>query len=684
MKNILLLWVFAAPFTILAQKKPFTFQQLFNNQFPQVYQSLPEVIGWADENHYLEQRNNDVYAVEALSGQATLYTSVNQQPALPEIVDAKNITASPDGKLVAYTKKNNLYIRAFSSGKETALTTDGSDSILNGYASWVYFEEILGRPSNYKAFWWSPDSKSIAFMHFNDSKVPIFPIYVADGQHGYLENERYPKAGDYNPEVKIGVVPVTGGITVWADFNETDDQYFGQPLWTPDNELWVPWMNRGQDQLVIHRVDKTNGKKKELYTEKQDTWVNFPDINQFSFLSDNKRLIFISDKDGWENLYLHDRNGKLINRISNGHFWGTTILYTDEKNKQVYLRARKDNTARFDIYKISFDGKYTSRLSTGNFTYDNVLVSPSGKYITAIYSNLSTPPAMVLMDNKGKRIREIGTIAGKEYDQYQYPETVLTSVRSSDDLFDLPVTITYPLNFDSTKKYPVWISIYGGPNSGSVYDRWKMGNSYTQWWAQEGVIQVSMDNRSSGHFGRKGINYVYQQLGIWEIEDYMTCGRWLRTQPWVDSTKIGITGGSFGGYLTGMALTYGSDVFNFGIAYYPVTDWKLYDTHYTERFMNTPLENQQGYEKTSVMNYGSKYKGVLRIVHGSTDDNVHFQNSLQLIDVLEDLNKHFELMIYPGQRHGIGQAKSAHTASETGRFIYRYLLNKPWPAEFRN
>jgi dipeptidyl-peptidase-4 len=287
------------------------------------------------------------------------------------------------------------------------------------------------------------------------------------------------------------------------------------------------------------------------------------------------------------------------------------------------------------------------------------------------------------VDNKGKIIRQIGNSRGKAFDNYAMPHTILTHVKSSDGIFDLPVTITYPLHFDSTKKYPVWISVYGGPDAGTVFDRWKPAGGLTQWWAQEGLIQVSMDNRSSGHFGKKGMNYIFKQLGKWEIEDYMACGRWLRAQPWADTSKIGITGGSFGGYMTCMALTYGADVFTHGIANYSVTDWKLYDTHYTERYMNTPQQNPEGYRITSVLTYANKYKGMLRIVHGSTDDNVHMQNTLQLINLLEDLNKDFELMIYPGQRHGIGKSKATHYFMETCNFVYRYMLDRKLPEAFR-
>ena len=290
---------------------------------------------------------------------------------------------------------------------------------------------------------------------------------------------------------------------------------------------------------------------------------------------------------------------------------------------------------------------------------------------------------MALVDNKGKVIKELGNSKGTEFNTYALPKSELVRVPSADGLFQLPVLITYPVNFDASKKYPVIVNVYGGPNAGTVYDRYRPASGITQWWAQEGVIQVSFDNRSSGHFGKKGLNYIHRQLGKWEIEDYMACGRWLRSQPFVDSTRFAITGGSFGGYITCMALTYGAEVFTHGIANSSVTDWQLYDTHYTERFMDQPKENEEGYRITSVMNYVKNYKGLLRIVHGTSDDNVHMQNSIQLINKLQDLNKHFEFMLYPGERHGIGGAKGLHNRTEAIAFYYRELLKKEMPPMFR-
>jgi len=287
-----------------------------------------------------------------------------------------------------------------------------------------------------------------------------------------------------------------------------------------------------------------------------------------------------------------------------------------------------------------------------------------------------------LIDAKGKVIRDIADSKGAEFEAYNIPKTEIRRVKSADGQFDLPVLITYPINFDPNKKYPVLVSIYGGPNAGTVYDRWRPVGGSTQWWAQEGIIQVAFDNRSSGHFGKKGLNYIHRKMGINEIQDYMDCARWMRSQSWVDSNKIAITGGSFGGYMTCMALTYGADVFNYGVANSSVTDWQFYDTHYTERYMDTPQENPEGYKLTSVMTYADRYKGLLRIIHGTSDDNVHMQNTLVFINKLEDLKKHFELMIYPGERHGIGGLKGQHNGLEAYKFYYDFLLNKPMPEQF--
>ena len=697
MRKLLLLTVFTTSsfLFINAQKKQVSYEQAFANKPTNITKQIPQITKWIDDDHYVESRREadgktKLFTVNVKTGEAVPYEE-KKEPAKPKkdyaalIKDAKNVTWSPNEKWVAYTDtNNNLFIRNTETDKDIQLTTDGNENIKNGYASWVYMEEILGRGTRYRAFWWSPDSKKISYMRFDDSQVPTFPIYVIKDQRGYLENEHYPKPGDKNPEVKLGIVDIESKKTTWANFNEKDDQYFGTPVWTPAGQLWAVWMNRGQDNLKIYNVDLNSGTKTELYDEKQTTWIDLDRGNRIEFLPSNTGFIMRSDKSGWEHFYLFDMKGKPINQITNGEFTVGNIYKVDEKAKTIYFNARKENSARWDLYSSSFDGKKLKRLSFGEYSFTGMNISPNNKYFTTAYSNISTPTTLAVLDMQGKVIREIANVKGDEFANYELPKKELVRVKSADGLFDLPVTITYPINFDANKKYPVLVSIYGGPNAGRIMDTW--GSSATElWWAQEGMIQVVFDNRSSGHFGKRGMNYIHRQLGKYEIEDYMQCGKWLKERSFVDGTRLAITGGSFGGYITCMALTYGADVFTHGVANASVTDWQFYDTHYTERYMDTPKENPEGYKVTSVMTYADKLKGMLRIVHGTSDDNVHMQNSLVLVNKLEDLKKHFEFMLYPGERHGIGgnnRAKGEHNRTEAYNFYYQYLLKKPMPEQF--
>jgi len=676
-----------------AQKKELSYEQIFRRTHSGILKPLPAVTGWVDDDHYILSQKDDSGKIRQLSVDVKTGASVpvpeknaaaSPSPAAYHLTDKeKNITLSPDGKWVAFTRNYNLFAREVQSGKEVQFTQDGSENIYSGYAAWLYYEEILGRASRYRAFWWSPDSKHIAYMHFDETKVPVFPIYGSDGQHGYLEKQHYPKAGDPNPLVKIGITSVDNPSTTWADFSEKDDQYFGTPQWTLDgSSLWVFWMPRLQQQLKIYAVDPASGAKKLVYEEMQKTWIDLDLEDRLEFLPGNKYFILKSDHTGWMHLYLHNMDGSLVNPITAGKFTVTELVTVDEKGKLAYFKARKENSARIDLYRIALDGRGLKRISFGEYSHDTISASPGAKYFILTYSSLGTPPAMALVDNNGKIIRELASSRGESFDQYELAKTELVRVKSRDGLFELPMTITYPAHFDPAKKYPVLISIYGGPNAGTVYDRWSRGFLPSQWWAREGLIQVSMDNRSSGHFGKEGMNYIYRQLGKYEIEDYMDCTRWLRSQTFVDTSRVCITGGSFGGYMTCMALTYGADVFTHGMANSPVTDWGLYDTHYTERYMGEPKDNPDGYKLTSPQTYVRQYKGLIRIVHGNMDDNVHMQNSIQLINRLEDLDRNFEFMVYPGERHGWGGLKAVHSRNESSLFIYTHLLNRPMPDNF--
>lgn len=687
-------------YSLSAQTKRLDLEQSLGLK-PSLTKSINPVIGWADAEYYIESdgQTRQQYRVHIKSGARSPYTpppssdvevyvahndifireganAARQLTHSPED-EEKNPTLSPDNQYVAFTRNNDLYAVRVSDSREIRYTNDGTDVIYNGWASWVYFEEILGRASRYKAFWWAPDSRTLAFMRFDDTQVPMFPIYAAEGQHGYLEQTRYPKAGDPNPEVRVGFVPVDGGRVVWADFNEKDDQYFGEPYWSFDSSnLMVQWMNRDQTNLKFYQVEPLTGAKQEIYDEHQDAWIDLSHSERITYLKDNKHYILKSDKTGWAHYYLYTLDGTLVNPITEGKWQVSALELVDEKNKVIYFTARKEHSARVDLYRVDYNGKNLQRLTFGDYTH-NVTVSPDGRHFITTYSNVGTPPKVALLDNKGKLIKQLADSKAEDFDTYHYAKTELITIPTPDG-YELPATITWPTDFDETKPHPVIFSIYGGPDAGTVRDTWK--GTANQHWANEGIIQISVDHRASGHFGKEGVALMHRNLGHWEMEDYVAAAKWLKSKPWVAKDKLLITGHSYGGYMTCLALTKGADYFDFGIAGAPVTSWELYDTHYTERYMDTPQDNPEGYKNGSVLTYVDNYKGVLRILHGDIDDNVHMQNTMQLVDALTNRDTPFELMIYPGSRHGFAREKSGYDRKERYRFYYQYLLEKPMPA----
>jgi dipeptidyl-peptidase-4 len=678
---------------VSAQQKQLTPQQMWDNSV-RITDYTYQVSTWDGDKVIFTGgnpmgTNRFAIQVNAKTGKSEVLNELPARPtppARPNVrVDGVNPTYAPDSTYIAFTRNNDLYTLRLSDNKETRLTFDGSDVILNGYASWVYMEEILGRPGAYRAFWWSPDSKHIAFFRADDSGLPLFTITDSPEQGGYVETMRYPKPGNPIPKVKTGVVSPDGGAIVWAKVDEKEEFYFALPYWRLDSKaLWLQWSNRNQNHLKILETDLTSGVVHQIYEEKQDTWIAIDNEPRIRFLESGKGFILSSDKSGWEQLYLHDMNGKLVNPITNGNYTVLNVLRIDEKEKAVYFTCYKDNIACEDFYKASLDGKKLQRLSFGNYTH-RISISPDGKYFVTTYSNVTTPPKVALCNTQGKLICEVQDTKTENMELYERPRTELFTLKSDDGLFDLPMRITWPLNMEPGKKYPVVLSIYGGPGSMSIRAGWTDAfGGLTHQYAKEGLIQVTVDHRGSGHFGKAGQNYMYQNLGYWEMKDYTQCMQWLIQNKQADPHKIFITGFSYGGYMTAYALTYAADTFTHGIAGGSVTDWLLYDATYTERFMDTPQDNPEGYQTSSVLKYADKLKGKLLLTHGLRDENVHVQNTWQLVNLLQEHNKEFELMVYPESRHGYRANKSIHSRNNDIRFIYKYLIEKPIPQEVVN
>ncbi len=652
---------------------------------------------WIDDTHYVEfQKDKDgkdvKMSVDAATGKAKSYAVKEEAPApmRPSVMvkdgelyysdgvstTPKQITAnpgkevnpriSPDQKSVAFTRDNDLYVIDLATNLERRLTMDGTNLIYNGYASWVYFEEILGRASQYCAFWWSPDSKSISFLRFDDTEVPLFILMRGDSLHGAPEMTRYPVPGDPNPKVKLGFADIGSGKITWAKFDYNVDQYIAWPFWKPDSkEMMIQVLNRDQNHMQFFMVNPSTGDLRKIYDEKRPTWVDF--FEDIYVLKNGTGFIMNSYRSDWHNLYYHDWDGKLVAKLSPVNWRVGGISKVDEEKGMVYFSGRPESTENH-FYSVKLDGTGMTQLTEGAGSH-SISLSPGGSYLIDNWTHVTNPGKKELRDKNGKLVRLLGETK-YEYDPTKHQKAEYVRIPSTDG-FQLPAIIIYPVNFDPTKKYPVIFTIYGGPDAGGVRNSFQSLNP--SWYAQNGIITINVDHRASGQFGKKGIDYMYRNLGKWEMVDYAEAVKWLRTKPFVDPARMGMTGGSYGGYTTCLALTAGADFWTHGIALYSVTDWGLYDNVYTERFMDTPKDNPEGYKAGTAMHFADKLKGKLYIVHGEMDDNVHMQNSIQLISKLQDLNKEFQFMMYPNGRHGWGGAKATHL---------RDLQNKFWLKEF--
>ena len=617
-------------------------------------------------------------------------------------IGAVNLTYSPDQTKLAFTRDNDLYVVDIETEVETRLTFDGSDVILNGYASWVYYEEILGRPSRYKAFWWSPDSKKIGFYRFDNSQVPMFPIYSAFANPeaaasqsqsprvtdlalgGSLSETRYPKAGQTNPQVQIGIVDLGSNETTWADFNAADDQYFGIPFWGPDSqEFFIARMPRLQNTIDLYAVSVADGSKRHVYNEIYKTWLNWFEGVVFT----DKGLYMAREfETGWQQIYFLSYDGQIFRRLTDGPNWDVSIARVDEAKGDVYFTAKRDAVAKQALYKVDKKGVITA-MTDPAYNATNISFSPDGKYFVASLSNVTTPNHVAVFPTSGKNIRKGNVIAdmkGKDFEPSKYALGELVYM-TTEDGFKLPGMIVYPKDFDPTKKYPVHVDIYGGPNTPLVRDRWVTPNASNQWYSENGIIQITVDPRAAGHNGRAGLDMIYRQLTVWEVKDFCAWASWLQSLPYVDGDKIGVEGFSFGGTMTCMLLMQAPDKFHYGIAGGGVYDWALYDSHYTERYMDTPQNNPEGYAVSKVMNYVSGYPTdyksmqivepvMLKLTHGTGDDNVHHQNTLQLLDVMHQEGKKFDFMIYPDGMHGYHGYQGKHFRNANQEFWLKYLV----------
>lgn len=590
-----------------------------------------------------------------------------------------NLTYSPDGSKMAYTVDNDLYVKDAATQVETRLTFDGSETILNGYASWLYYEEILGRSSNYKAFWWSPDSRKIAFYRFDDSNVDLFPIFSAAGQKGSLKMTRYPKAGRPNPMVKIGMIDLSNpSVIVWADFEYNDDQYFGTPFWGADSkELFVQWEPRSQKILELYSVSALTGYKRLLFREQSDTWTEF----KSGMLFGKKGLYFTSEQGtGWQQICYLSYDGKKFNQKTTGQNWDVRLIDVNEKLGDLWFIAKRDVKTHPCLYRLDKKGRITNLTNEFLYTTDAKIFG-GGKRYTATVGTASIRDSIVIGDAT-KANPGLYKIMMQRKVGMDEPRPDLMNLNLYNGM-SLSMLVTLPRGYDKTRKYPLLMQVYGGPGTAYVRDRWNDRDATDRWCWENGIIYVVADPRTSGANGRDGMKQSYRNLLKVEPDDYISCLKFLTSFLNVDCERVGVEGFSFGGTTTATLVLKYPQYFCCGIAGGGVYDWTLYDSNYTERFMQTPEKNPDGYERTSVVRMVERgevdkaYRpGSLMLTHGTGDDNVHFQNTLQLVNALQEKGIDFELMIYPDGMHGYRGAQKEYSLERDHNFWKKWLLKQ--------
>lgn len=553
---------------------------------------------------------------------------------------------SPDLKYRAFTRDYNLYVKDMD-GKETALTTDGTEDLRNAFPDWVYPEEL----GQYQAFWWSPDSKRIAFMQFDEKPVTKYPIVHDVQPIPRFELLGYPKPGGNNPIVRLFVADVATKKLVRLETGDDLDVYLYRGQWTNDGtEFTYHRLNRWQNKLELFAADPVTGKTRLFLTDTDPCYID--ESTDLIFLKDNLRFLWTSERSGWREIYLYDLTGKLIKQLTNAKLPVRSILGVDETRGWVYFGGLEANGTESYAFKVKLDGTGFAKMTPEPGSH-NVAFSPGFDYYTDAFSSFESPMKSTIFQADGKMVKVLATsVPTKEFLDLKLIKPERFTFKSADGKYDLDGLVYFPAHFDPKDKYPLLLSVYGGPGSKGVNNSYKMADG-NQALAQLGFLVAVCDYRGVSGRGKAFQNLHYMKLGQVELEDHVAFVKALGQRPYADTTRVGVTGHSYGGYFTCIALLKEPDVFHVGVAGAPVTDWRNYDSIYTERYMRRPQDNPDGYEKGSCLTYAKNLKGKLFIHHGAVDDNVHPGNTIQLVQALLKENKKFDMMIYPEQQHGI-------------------------------
>jgi dipeptidyl-peptidase 4 len=598
---------------------------------------------------------------------------INSKKTTKLFNQVQEATFSPDGSKIAYVKSNNIYIYDIDKQTTTEATNDGKKNyVINGITDWVYEEEF----KFVRAFEWSPDGKKIAYIRFDETDVKEYSMDVY-GKENYpkVVNFKYPKAGENNAKVSLRVYDTEKATTKNIALSNYDDFYIPRIKWTNENMVFsAQILNRQQNNLDLVFIDSETGISKIALTEKDKAYVDVHD--NLRFLKDNS-FFWTSERDGYNHIYYYSKAGKLIEQMTNGK-WDVTEFYGfDEKSRTLFIQSTEEGIANRALYKIGFDNKFKFKLSREKGT-NNAIFSPNYHYFINDHSTANSPNRISLYSTKDSK--ELIEIVNNDdlsliLKKYSLPAKEFLDI-TTENGNSLSAFMIKPKDFDNKKKYPVLMYQYSGPGSQEVTNKWLDTNDY--WFmmlSQQGYIIICVDGRGTGFRGADFKKVTQKQLGKYEVEDQIYAAKIISTYPYVDKSRIGIFGWSYGGYVAASSILKGADVFKMAIAVAPVTDWRLYDTIYTERYMQSPIENKSGYDDNAPLNFANKLRGDnLLIVHGSGDDNVHFQNSAKFIDALIKAKKQFDWLVYPDKNHGIyGGYTRVHLYDKMTKYIKEKL-----------
>ena len=632
---------------------------------------------WSEDSKYLLFQTN-FRPVWRNSGISDYYFYSIADKTLQRVAkDARTAELSPNGKMVGYERDGNMFVYDFATQKETQLTNEASEKVYNGRFGWVYEEEF----GIAQAWVWSPDSRYIAYWQTDESEVPVYQITDFSGQHPDYVKIPYPKVGDTNPTVRIGVIDVTNNTKKWMDI-ALNEGYIPRLYWTSvPGQVAVVHLNRLQNHLKLFFHEAASGKGRLVMEETSDAWIDVFDFfagiyHYFFFPEDSDEFFWISDRDGWSHIYRYNYEGELLNQVTQGE-WEVVFVHTvDSENNTIYYSSTEVSPLERHLYSVRFDGKKKTRLTQaeGRHTID---LSPNGKYYIDHYSNLNTPTQVELWNTKGKMLEKLveNTEVNQFISQHVYAPRELFSFTTSDGQ-PLDGYLIKPLNFDENKQYPLVLNIYGGPGAQSVYNEFGT-NGWEQYLAQEGYVIASVNNRGSGGYGSKFEKIVYEQLGKWESRDFVETAQYLSKYPWIDGENMAIRGHSYGGYMSSYTMLTHPGVFKVALVGAPVTDYRLYDSIYTERYMGLLPENNEKYIQSSPITFAEQLEGHMFIVHSMMDENVHVQNTLQLVKALIDKGKDADLRIYPPGAHGVAYNSQSYVLLYTQYtdYLNRYLKN---------